>query len=129
MDKIVAFLKSLGGGKIALILAGALGFVVVVGPLLDFRTTVVEVKGDQNIIYARTIGDVQPQDVACKGSVTVADAPRGPFYRAILGDVYLSWTEGDERFAMADSSRPPSQAWPETDSRTVDCLVKRARAI
>lgn len=131
MSKIIAFLQGLikDSRAYVLLFAGVLGFAVVIGPLLDLRTTVIEVKGDQNVIYARTIGDVQPSDVACKGSVTVANAARGPFYQAILGDVNLSWTDGDERFAMSDSSRPPSQAWPETDRATIECLTRRARAI
>lgn len=85
---------------------------------------------------ASTFADIQPEDVACKGDLTVgqSDTARGLFYRAeyravdvrgVAVDYHLTWTAGDVKFAMTDGH---AIDWPSVDNHTKarDCLTKRS---
>lgn len=82
--------------------------------------------GDKSINVPREITEVQPQDVACKGAVSVYESAQGLFYRATLGKIVLSWTEALDKAVLTDGA---AVDYPAADKAITTCLIKRAKLV
>ena len=100
------------------------GFLAVV--TLYSKPPVIPLPGDETINVPREITEVQPQDVACKGSVSVTPSAQGLFYRAILGKYVLSWTQSLDRVVLTDGVVVD---YPTADRTITACLIKRAKLV
>ena len=100
----------------------ALFAVYIALPLADVETRV-----DRSIDVPRDISEIQPQEVACKGAVSVVDSPQGFFYRSVLGDYVLSWTRGLDKTVL--TAKSGAVDYPVADKAITRCLIERAKPV
>lgn len=77
-------------------------------------------------IQVSSITDVTPLQVCQQGKVVVSEPLRGLQYTALWGSYKLSWTMGDDAFGFFFLD---AEDYPLIDSRTVDCLERRATLV